>query len=181
MRYAIKGKNIEVSDKTKEKIEGKLSRIQKFFPEDAVASVLLASEKVDFIIEVTIPINGRLIRAEVSDFEMMTALDKAVDILEGQIVRYKKRLRTRIRQNAENFIEEYKSIPIEEEELNEELLYKIEKIKHFEVRPMDKEEAVMEMELIGHHLFVFRDGTSDEINVVYKRKNGTYGLIEPEY
>ena len=70
--------------------------------------------------------------------------------------------------------------PIAEEDLDEEPLYKIERIKHFEVKPMDAEEAVMEMELIGHSFFVFRDAETENINVVYKRKNGSYGLIDPE-
>ena len=74
-----------------------------------------------------------------------------------------------------------RQIMVPEEDLDEEPLYKIERIKHFEVKPMDAEEAVMEMELIGHNFFVFRNGETDEVNVVYKRKNGSYGLIEPEY
>lgn len=181
MRYAMKGKNIEIGDRTKGKITDKLERIEKFFPEDALASVVLNSEKVGFTVEITIPINKRLIRAEVSDADMMTALDRAVDILEGQIVRYKKRLRSRVRQNADAFMPEYTSVPVKEDELDDEPMFKIAKIKHFEVKPMDAEEAVMEMELIGHSFFVFRNGETDDVNVVYKRTDGSYGLIEPEY
>ena len=99
----------------------------------------------------------------------------------NQVVRYKKRMRTKVRQGGENFVAEYQAIMVPEEDLDEEPLYKIERIKHFEVKPMDAEEAVMEMELIGHNFFVFRNGETDEVNVVYKRKNGSYGLIEPEY
>ena len=181
MRYTIKGKNIDVSDRTKTKITDKLNRIEKFFPENALASIVLNKEKVGFTLEVTIPINKRLIRAEVSDADMMTALDRAVDILEGQIVRYKKRLRSRIRQNATNFMQEYTSLPVKEDDLDDEPVFKIAKIKHFEVKPMDAEEAVMEMELIDHTFFVFRNGETDDMNVVYKRLDGSYGLIEPEY
>ena len=111
----------------------------------------------------------------------MKDMEKAVDILENQVVRYKKRMRTKVRQGGENFVAEYQAIMVPEEDLDEEPLYKIERIKHFEVKPMDAEEAVMEMELIGHNFFVFRNGETDEVNVVYKRKNGSYGLIEPEY
>lgn len=181
MLYNIIGKNIDVWDKTKEAVEHKMDRIQKLFPEETVATITLSLEKLVSTVEVTIPLNKRLLRAEVRDPDMTAAIDKAVDILEGQIVRYKKRMRTKVRQSGDNYIAEYKSILVAEEELDEEPLYPIVKIKHFEVKPMDAEEAVMEMELIGHNFFVFRNGETDEVNVVYKRKNGTYGLIEPEY
>ncbi len=180
MRYQFVGKNMEVGEKTKEKIEAKLARIQKFFPEETVVTVTLSSEKLGTNIEVTIPYHKRMIRAEVSDADMMAAVDGAVDILENQVVRYKKRLKTKIRQSAEAYRAEYEALHVAEEELNEEPLYKIERIKHFEVKPMDAEEAVMEMELIGHSFFVFRDAETENINVVYKRKNGSYGLIDPE-
>ena len=112
---------------------------------------------------------------------MTAAVDKAVDILEGQVVRYKKRMRTKVRSGADAYAAEYAAILVPEEELDDEPMVKIERVKHFEVKPMDAEEAVMEMELVGHNFFVFRNGETDEVNVVYKRKDGTYGLIEPEY
>ncbi len=111
------------------------------------------------------------------------ALDKAVDILERQVVRYKQRMRTKVRHNADDYKKEYEAILIPEDDLEEEdsSLYKIERVKNFEVKPMDAEEAVMEMELVGHNFFVFRNSENDEINIVYKRKNNSYGLIEPEF
>ncbi len=181
MRYNIIGKNIDVWDKTKEMVEHKLDRIQKLFPSDAAATITLSLEKLVSTVEVTIPVNRRTIRAEVQDADMTAAMDKAVDILEGQIVRYKKRMRSRVRQNGERDKAEYDAILIPEEDLDDTPLHKIEKIKHFEIKPMDAEEAVMEMEMLGHTFFVFRNGDTDEVNVVYKRKNGSYGLIEPEY
>lgn len=180
MRYILKGKNMEIGDKTREKVEDKLSRIEKLFPDDAVATVLLTSQKLGTRVEVTIPVSKRIIRAEVSDADMMAAVDAAVDILENQIVRYKGRLRTKMRHNAENYKAEYDALPAGDGHLEEDTPFAIEKIKHFELKPMDAEEAVMEMELIGHSFFVFRNGKSDEVNVVYKRQGGTYGLIEPE-
>lgn len=181
MRYNIIGKNIDVWDKTKEAIERKMDRIAKLFPEDTEATITLSVEKQVATVEVTIPMYTRIARAEVQDADMTAAIDKAVDILEGQVVRYKKRMRTKIRGGAEAYAAEYAAILIPEEDLEGEESVKIEKIKRFDVKPMDAEEAVMEMELIGHSFFVFRNGETDEINVVYKRKNGTYGLIEPEY
>lgn len=181
MRYNIIGKNIDVWDKTKEMIEKKMDRVAKLFPEDTDATITLSLEKLVATVEVTIPMNKRYVRAEVQDTDMTAAMDKAVDILEGQVVRYKKRMRTKVRSGVDSYAAEYAAILIPEEDLDDEPMVKIEKVKHFEVKPMDAEEAVMEMELVGHNFFVFRNGETDEVNVVYKRKNGTYGLIEPEY
>ena len=174
MRYNIIGKNIDVWDKTKD-------RIAKLFPADTEATITLSLEKQVATVEVTIPMNKRYARAEVQDADMTAAMDKTVDILEGQVVRYKKRMRTKIRNGADAYAAEYAAILVPEESLDDEPLVKIEKVKRFAVKPMDAEEAVMEMELVGHSFFVFRDAETDEVSVVYKRKNGTYGLIEPEY
>ncbi len=107
MRYNIIGKNIDVWDKTKEMVEKKLDRIAKLFPEDTNATITLSLEKLVSTVEVTIPLNKRLIRAEVQDTDMTAAMDKAVDILENQVVRYKKRMRTKVRQGGDNFLCEY--------------------------------------------------------------------------
>ena len=181
MRYNIIGKNIDVWDKTKEMVEKKMDRVAKLFPEDTEATITLSLEKLVSTVEVTVPMNKRYVRAEVQDADMTAAMDKAVDILEGQVVRYKKRMRTKVKSGADAYAAEYAAILVPEEDLDDEPMVKIEKVKHFEVKPMDAEEAVMEMELVGHSFFVFRNGETDEVNVVYKRKNGTYGLIEPEY
>lgn len=180
MRYIIKGKNLDIGDRTKEKVSAKLDRIEKLFPKETEASVTLSMEKLVHRVDVTIPIGKRLVKAEAVEEDMMAAVDKVVDKLESQIIKYKKRLRSKMRQNA-SFKEEYESILVDEKALDEEPLYKIEKNKHFELRPMDAEEAVMQMELLGHGFFVFRNGSTDDINVVYKRKDGSFGLIEPEY
>ena len=181
MRYNIIGKNIDVWDKTNEMVEKKMDRIAKLFPADTEATITLSLEKQVATVEVTIPMNKRYARAEVQDADMTAAMDKTVDILEGQVVRYKKRMRTKIRNGADAYAAEYAAILVPEESLDDEPLVKIEKVKRFAVKPMDAEEAVMEMELVGHSFFVFRDAETDEVSVVYKRKNGTYGLIEPEY
>ena len=174
MRYNIIGKNIDVWDKTKEMVEKKMDRIAKLFPADTEATITLSLEKQVATVEVTIPMNKRYARAEVQDADMTAAMDKTVDILEGQVVRYKKRMRTKIRNGADAYAAEYAAILVPEESLDDEPLVKIEKVKRFAVKPM-------EMELVGHSFFVFRDAETDEVSVVYKRKNGTYGLIEPEY
>jgi putative sigma-54 modulation protein len=182
MRYNIKGKNMQVGDRTKEKIEEKFARIEKLFPQETVATVLLSKEKLETRMEVTIPMKKRVIRAEVSESSMIEAMDKALDILENQYVRYKNRLRTKMRQKADVYRAEYDSVLIPEESLGDfDEDSPIKKVKHFELKPMDAEEAVMEMDLLGHSFFVFRNGDTDNINVVYRRKDGSFGLIEPEY
>ncbi len=179
MRYSIKGKNMEIGDRTREKVSSKLDRVKKLFPEDAETTVVIKNEKLEYVVEVTIPMAKRVVRAEVAADDMMTALDKAVDIIERQIVRYKKRLHNQVRRNVA-FKAEYDSVPVDETVIDEEPLYKIEKSKKFEVRPMSSEEAVMQMELLGHSFFVYRNDQSELINVVYKRRDGSFGLIEPE-
>ncbi|MBS4960970.1 MAG: ribosome-associated translation inhibitor RaiA [Clostridiales bacterium] len=180
MRYNIKGRNLEIGERTKEKISAKIDRIKKLFPEDTQVNVSLSAGKLDMTVEVTISMAKRLLRAEATDAEMMAAVDKVVDILEHQVIKYKNRLRSKMRQNI-SFKEEYESLPLNESEiLEEDESYKIVKNKKFVMRPMDPEEAVMQMELIGHTFFVFRDAQSELVSVVYKRKDGTYGLIQPD-
>ena len=179
MRYNIKGKNMEIGERTKEKVSDKLDRAKKLFPEDAEATVVIKNEKLEYIVEVTIPMSKRVVRAEVSADDMMTAVDKAVDIIERQIVRYKKRLKTQMKKNAA-LKAEYDAITVPIDDTDDDTLYKIEKSKKFEIRPMSAEEAVMQMELLGHSFFVFRNDETELINVVYKRKDGSFGLIEPE-
>lgn len=181
MRYFIKGKNLSIGDRTKEKVSAKIDRIEKLFPLDSAVTVTITEEKLSYRVEVTIPMTKRVVRGEAEAPDMMAAVDKVVDILENQVIRYKKRLRSKMRQNV-SFKAEYDAVPVEESVLGEEqTAFKIERNKKFEILPMDAEEAVMQMELLGHSFFVFRNGDTDDINVVYKRKDGTFGLIEPEY
>ena len=177
MRYNNKGKNMEIGERTKEKVSDKLDRAKKLFPEDAEATVVIKNEKLEYIVEVTIPMSKRVVRAEVSADDMMTAVDKAVDIIERQIVRYKKRLKTQMKKNTA-LKAEYDAINIPVDDADDDTLYKIEKSKKFEIRPMSAEEAVMQMELLGHSFFVFRNDETELINVVYKRKDGSFGLID---
>lgn len=182
MNYKIIGKNMEVWEDTKASIEKKMDRIEKLFPEDSTATITLSREKITSKVEVTIKLQKRVIRAEVSDSDTIVAMDKVIDILERQIIRYKKRMRTKVRNNAVEFQAEYNSILVPEDNLEEDdNKYHIERVKNFDVKPMDAEEAVLEMELIGHNFFVFRNADSDQINIVYKRKDGSYGLIDPEF
>ena len=111
---------------------------------------------------------------------MYTSIDEVVDKLEKQMVKYRSRLRDKSRRDS-SFTDELKAISMNIESEDDEDTIKIDRTKKFEIKPMDAEEAVMEMELVSHNFFVFRNSTTDEINVVYKRKDGSYGLIDPEY
>ncbi len=180
MRYSFTGKNTTVTDALKEKVSEKLKRLEKLVPEDTSVVVTFSVIKLDHTIEVTVNLPKRILRAEVTSQDMYAAIDEVVDVLEKQMVKYKNRLRDKARRDTA-FIDELKYFePEAKEEKVEDDEVKIAKTKKFAIKPMDAEEAVMEMELLGHNFFVYRNSSSDDINVVYKRKNGTYGLIEPE-
>ena len=176
MKYNIKGLNVSVYDSMKDRIEKKLGKLAKFFPEDTVAEVTLSSQKDDRIIEITIPVKGSLLRVEEKSDDFTYTLDQAISVLERQLRRHRTKLIDRV-QNKESFSALFEA---PEEILEEEGTIKIEKVKKFDFKPMDPVEACLQMDLLGHDFFVFKDSQTDETCVVYKRRNGTYGLIEPE-
>ena len=181
MRYTFIGKNISVRDSLKERTEQKMNRLERLLPEDAEITVSYFTGKQSEKVEVTIPVRKRILRAEITGKDFESCVDSAVDALEKQMVKYRKRLKDKSRRDSA-FKDEFAFIPIPENDTDEsggEIV--IKKTKKFALKPMDAEEAVMEMELLAHNFFVFRNGHTDEVNVVYKRQDGTYGLIEPEY
>lgn len=180
MRYSFIGKNFEVTDNFSNKISAKLDRIAKLFPKESEANIVLTEVKLDKKIDVTISLpNKRIIKAEVVSDDFMAAVDEAVDVLERQMVKYKNKLHDRAKRSPA-FADELHAIALAEDEYTEDDSINIVKSKRFFVKPMDAEEACMEMDMMGHNFFVFRNAETDEINVVYKRKDGAYGLIEPE-
>lgn len=176
MRYTITGKNIEVTASLKDIIQDKLDKLEKFFNSDAIVNVTLSVERNFQKIEVTIPIKGSVLRAEEQDESMYAAIDMVVDKLERQLVKHREKIIDRHRQSG-SFKTDYLDSPIEDDE---EDTMKIVRTKKFAMKPMDAVEACMELELLGHDFFVFRNADTDEVNVVYKRKQGSYGLIEPQ-
>lgn len=176
MRFIISGKNIEVTDGLRTAVEGKLSKLDKFFTDETEIFVTLSVERNRQKIEVTIPMKGQVIRAEQDSSDMYVSVDLVVDIIERQIRRYKTKLMNQKLVGTE-FKREF--FEIEEDTPDEEI--KIIRSKKFAIKPMDVEEACVQMELIGHTFFVFRNADTFEVNVVYKRKDGTFGLIEPEF
>ena len=176
MNYKISGKNIDVTEGLKQAIYDKLGRLEKFFTEDTKAQVTLSVEKERQKIEVTIPMMGHIIRAEQVSDDMYVSIDMVAEIIERQVVRYKKKIIDQ-NQDAAYFQDRF----LEEDDVEEFDEIQIIRSKRFAVKPMYPEDACVQMELLGHSFFVFNNAETDQINVVYKRKGNTYGLIEPEY
>ncbi|MEW8972745.1 MAG: ribosome-associated translation inhibitor RaiA [Tissierellaceae bacterium] len=169
------GKNMEVTDALREVTEKKLSKLDKYFQKDIEGNVTFSTQKNRKIIEVTINLPGTIIRAEESSDDMYASIDKAVDILERQIRKYKTKLQKRY-QNGETIrFENVMPLPVDRDEDRPRLV----KRKKFGLKPMSYEEAILQMELLRHNFFVFMDADTEDVSVVYKRKDGDYGLIEP--
>ncbi len=179
MKYHFTAKNINLTDALKERIISKLSKLEKLFPESTEVYVTCNTLKHQQTIEVTIPLQKRILRTEVTTDDMFASIDETVDKLEKQLLKYKNRLQKRVRKDVA-FKPEFDNL-FKEAAANDEQHPTIEKIKKFALKPMDAEEAVMEMDLLGHSFYVFRNSKTEEVNVVYKRKDGAYGLIEPEF
>lgn len=175
MNYIISGKNIEVTEGLKAAVYEKLGKLDKYFTDETEVQVTFSVEKERQKIEVTIPVKGTVIRAEQVSDDMYVSIDLVEEVIERQVNRYKKKLVDQ-QQNAAFFQKDF----MDDEDMDDEEI-RIIRSKRFAVKPMDAEEACIQMELLGHNFFVFRNAETDEVNVVYKRKGNTYGLIEPEY
>ena len=179
MRYTITGRNIEVTPGLKAAVEKKIGKLEHFFTPDTEVFVALSAQKDMQKIEVTIPVKGNTIRAEESSTDMYVSIDLVEEIIERQIRRYRKKLidkKQAALSFSKNFIDEGEE---DETSYDDEIL--IVKTKRFAVKPVNPEEACLQMEMLGHNFYVFLNSDTDQVNVVYKRKNGTYGLIEPEF
>lgn len=175
MRYIISGKNIEVTEGLKNAIYEKLDKLDRFFARETECIVTLSVEKFRQKAEVTIPMKGNILRAEEESDDMYTSIDVVAELLERQVRKFKTRI-THYNKGAETFAPDF----LEEEGYEEEEEVKIIRSKKFAIKPMDPEEACIQMELLGHNFYVFRNAETFEVNVVYKRKGNTYGIIEPE-
>lgn len=176
MQLNFAGKNVEVTQALKDVTEKKLGKLEKYFQRDIVGNVTFSTEKNRKIIEVTINLPGTILRAEESSDDMYASIDRAVDILERQIRRYKTRLQKRYQNNETIRFENVIPLPVGDDNEKSTLVRK----KKFSLKPMSAEEAILQMELLRHNFFVFQDAETEDISVVYKRKDGNYGLIEPE-
>ncbi len=178
MNYTFVGKNIEVTEAIKDKTIDKLdSRLAKYLNDDINVNVAYTVHKNDQKVEVTMFIPKRTLRAEVSAEDIYAAIDKVVDVLEKQLVKYKSRLKKNSIKYSEE-LDTYSNSPMMNDlvEIDDSVI----RTKKFNPKPMTAEEAIMEMELLGHSFFAFVDAGSDKVNVVYRRKDKAYGLLEPE-
>lgn len=176
MRYTITGRNIEVTPSLRDAIQEKIGKLDRYFNPDTEVIATLSVQKENQKIEVTIPVKGNIIRAEESSNDMYVSIDLVEEIIERQIKKYKNKLIDK-KQAAMAFSQ----IFMDEEYTTTEDEIKIVKTKKFGIKPMDPEEACVQMELLGHSFYVFQNADTEEVNVVYKRKGSTYGLIEPEF
>ena len=173
MRVIIAGKGMEISDYLKDVATKKIAKLQRYFEADTEAHITMSIQKSRHIVEVTIPFDGVVLRGEESTGDMYASIDGVVRKLEKQIHRHRTALKKRLHEDA--FVDNG-YMP----DAQEERIPAIVRTKRFIVKPMDIAEAQMQMELVGHQFFVFRNAATHEINVLYKRHDGDLGLIEPE-
>lgn len=174
MKYIISGRNIEITDGLKDAVIEKIGKLERYFTEDTEAKITLSVEKDRQKIEVTIPVKGSTIRAEQTSTDMYVSIDLVEETIERQLKKYKTRLTAR--EQAASFTDSYI-----DEDYEESSEIRIVKTKRFGIKPMNAEEACLQMELLGHSFYVFCNDQTDEVNVVYKRKDGAFGLIEPTF
>lgn len=176
MNFIISGKNINVTPGLRTAIENKLGKLERYFTPDTDIIVTLSVEKERQKIEVTIPVKGNIIRSEQVSDDMYVSIDLVEEVIERQLRKYKNKLIAK-HQEGGNFQQEF--VDLQDDASDGEI--KIIRTKRFGIKPMFPEDACVQMELLGHNFFVFSNAETDEVNVVYKRKNNTYGLIEPEF
>ncbi|HAX50849.1 ribosome hibernation-promoting factor, HPF/YfiA family [Muricomes intestini] len=184
MKFIISGKNIDVTPSLKDTIENKLGKLERYFTPETEIIVTLSVEKERQKIEVTIPVKGNIIRSEQTSNDMYVSIDLVEEVIERQLRKYKNKLVARNQGHptaavgGSNFKKEF--FESEDENPHDEEI-RIVRTKRFGIKPMYPEDACIQMELLGHSFFVFSNAETDEVNVVYKRKDGSFGLIEPEF
>ncbi|MBC8573475.1 ribosome hibernation-promoting factor, HPF/YfiA family [Jingyaoa shaoxingensis] len=176
MKFIISGRNLEVTEGLKNTVIDKLGKLERYFTPDTEVNVTMSIEKERQKIEVTIPVKGHIIRSEQVSNDMYVSIDLVEEVIERQLRKYKNKLVAK-QQDGGNFRREF----LEKEENIEPEEIKIIRTKEIEMKPMYPEDACIQMELLGHNFYMFHNAESDEVNVVYKRKGGTYGMIIPEH
>jgi putative sigma-54 modulation protein len=172
LRIVVRGKNFEITNALREWVDKKVGKVEKYFDNIQEAQVMLSVSRGRHRAEVTIPLDGIVLRGEEETEDMYTSIDKVMDKMERQIEKYKSRIYPRLKDQSVRFPEK----AVAEAEMPQ-----VVRTKRFALKPMPVEEAILQMNLIGHNFFVFRNSDTEEVNVVYARKDGNYGLIEPEF
>ena len=176
--FTIRGKNVEITPALRDYVEKRIGKITRYFDSVGEISVLLSVVKERHLVEVTVPVQGVLLRGEEASHDMYASIDLVIEKLERQIHKHKTKMQRRFRDGTlldEAFASP--SVPAHEDDEDD---YPIVKRKKFVVKPMDVQEAIMQMNLLNHDFFVFRDADTEEVNVVYRRADGKYGLIESD-
>ena len=173
MKFIIIGRNIDITEGLKSAVQEKLGKLERYFTPETEIHVTLSVEKDRQKIEVTIPVKGNFIRSEQVSSDMYVSIDLVEEVIERQLRKYKTKIVNQ-QQAGGNFQKEFLEKEVDDQEV------KIIRSKKFDIKPMYPEDACVQMELLGHNFYVFRNAETDEVNVVYKRKGNTYGLIEPE-
>lgn len=173
MKVVITGKNVKADEKLKELIKKKLGKLGKYFSDDIAANVMLTEERGRTKIETTIKAKGMIFRAEDTSGDFYTGIDNVVDKLSSQMSRFKSKIQKKHRDSKEFSFSEWPEV--------EESKASLVKTKKFQLEPMSSEEAMVQMELLHHKFFVFLNMETDSVNVVYKRNDGNYGLLETAY
>lgn len=174
MNIQVRGRNVEVTDALKDYVAKRVSKVEKYLDNIREAQVTLAVERGFHRVEVTIPVNGMILRGEESTPDMYASVDMVVEKLEKQVQKYKGRLIRRLGKVVEE-------TPAPGERFADYDYPQIVRTKRFAIKPMAVDEAVLQMNLLGHSFFVFSNSETEQVNVLYKRKDGNYGLIEPEF
>lgn len=174
MKLNIRGSKIEITDAIKSYLEGKVQKLDKYFenPEEINANIVVKTKGIDQTVEITIPIKKAILRVEESNKDLYSSIDLAVDKLERQIRKNKTKIKQK--NNREKF-DLFIDFEVEEVEENPETIVKR---KSIDMKPMSEEEAILQMDLLGHEFFIFKDSDTDTNAVLYKRKDGNYGIIE---
>ncbi|MHB0885335.1 MAG: ribosome hibernation-promoting factor, HPF/YfiA family [Bacillota bacterium] len=175
MQIALRGKNVQVTPALREYVEKKVGKIEKYFDNLASAQVTLGLEKDRRIVEVTIPVNGMILRGEEATGDMYSSIDLVVDKLEKQVEKYRTQIYRKFRREGLR-----PPTPEESHSEDSDEPFRVVRTKRFTVKPMAVDEAIMQMNLVGHDFFVFANAETEKVNVVYRRRYGDYGLIEPD-
>lgn len=178
MKINIAGKGIDLTEALKNTVNEKLNSISKYFTPDTVANVTLRTERGTHICEFTIPVKGNVIRIEHETLDMYKSIDEALEKVESQIKKYRRKIKDKkLRAITNDLVGEFMDVDVAEEEP----AIKIVKKKQFLLKPMSAEEACMQAELVNHDFFLFKNADTGEVCAVYKRKDGAFGLIEPTF
>jgi len=173
VQITLRGKNVDVTPALRDYAEKKFGKIEKYFDVPLHAQVTLKAENGRYIVEVTAPLDGMLLRGEKASGDIYSSIDLVIETLEKQIERYKTKIARRLRGRPPSGSE--KDLASGDEEI------RIVRVKKFDIKPMNPEEAVLQMNLVGHSFFVFTNAEHGKVCVVYRRQDGDYGLIEPDH